>query len=252
MSVPVVSVATAIERLYAAFSDVPRPSGIESCPCCCTEAEVAALLMPRGVGDLSADVLRPYVVHVLATVGGVTDFQYFLPRILEIACRESFQWPDLEVVTGRLWDAEWLTAWPAHRRDAVRTVLWAVWRRILSSPPTGPTPDLAPDVDVDTALTAISRAEDDLTPYLDHWTEEIAGGRSRFATACLREFLLHHLRPSEEGWLPTNAFWTSGFGGLHAWLGGDDLRAAVATAFDATEDPILLEDLAVIDGLLRS
>lgn len=207
--------------------------------------------MPGTTRELSVDVLRPYAAHALATVGGVADFQYFLPRILDIACRDSFHWPDLEVVTGRLWDAEWLTVWPATKREAVRAVLWAVWRRVLSAPVGGAVPNLAPDVDVDTALAAIARAESDLAPYLDHWTAEITGDHARFAAAHLREFLHHHVRPSQDGWLPTNAFWISGFGQLSTWLGGDDLRTAVATAFDATENLALLEDLADVDGLLR-
>lgn len=63
----------AIDRLYAAFSGVRRPSVIEYCTCCFSADEEQALLAPVALRQLSIDVLRPYAFDVLLTVGDAAD-----------------------------------------------------------------------------------------------------------------------------------------------------------------------------------
>lgn len=119
-----ITLATSIDRLYTAFAEVPRPPGIDHCPCCLTPDQVAELLAPVPLRELPADVVGDYAAHVLATSGGVEDFRYFLPRILHIALTEGFDWPDVEVVAARLRVARWWS-WPDAQHGAVRQVLAA-------------------------------------------------------------------------------------------------------------------------------
>ncbi|MFI5493994.1 hypothetical protein [Actinoplanes sp. NPDC051859] len=86
----------AIDTLYDAFADYRRPSSLDYCECCFEEEERRAVLATVPVRELPAATLRRYAANVLLTVGGVDDFRYFLPRILEIAVGE--------VSTGPTWN----------------------------------------------------------------------------------------------------------------------------------------------------
>ncbi|MFG3343292.1 hypothetical protein [Glycomyces sp. NPDC048151] len=212
------SLADAVDRLYAAFESVPRPETIDRCDHCWTEQEAAAVLRPVPLRDLSADELRPYAASVLLTVGSVADFRYFLPRILEIACTDGFNWPDLEPLAGRLRDAEWET-WTAEEQAAIRGVLWASWRQVLSGHPD--------NWGADTVLCAIGNAEDDLTPYLDEWAASL---RRTAAANELRDLLQYSTSWRSEVPRLTNAFWDGRDAQVIEWLTGPALRAALAEA----------------------
>jgi hypothetical protein len=119
-----------IERLYAAFADVPKPRQIDGCPCCFTEAEIAVLLA-RDRRVITPKELSSYASSALATIGSVSDYLYFLPRILEITATDDSWWPDPEITAGRIIETE-PAKWPARRVDALEDFLGAVVRSLLA------------------------------------------------------------------------------------------------------------------------
>ena len=229
----------AVERLYAAFADVPRPTEIHYCPCCLTVEEERRLLSPVAVRELPAEVIQPYAADVMLTVGGVDDFRYFLPRILDIACTVGFDWPDLESLATRLRMARWQT-WPADEQDTIRDVLKALWAATLAVFPSDP--------DVDTVLCAVGNAEDDLEPYLRFWASAL--DRLTAATQ-LRDLLYHGCRSDGRAWRLLNAFWDGRDSQVTAWLSGKELRRALTAAFTSSNSGDTLQVLADLHDLLR-
>src|SRR5882762_1635090 len=94
-------IQAAIEALYAAFSDAPKPMIIEGCPCCIERKDVDVLLTTP-LRQITPDQLTNYAASVFLTVGSIEDFLYLLPRILEISACDPSWWPDPEVISGAL------------------------------------------------------------------------------------------------------------------------------------------------------
>lgn len=234
--------AAALDRLYEAFAQVPRPSAIEYCLCCFDPQDEHALLTPTPLRQLPAETLQPYAANVMFTVGSSADFRYFLPRLFEIACDDGFGWPDMEPLVSRLRYAQW-TTWQSDERDAVRGFLSALWSYSLACHP-----DEA--YDIDAILCAIGNAEVDLTPYLTEWTTALARPT---AAAQLRYLLSDGCRSDGMTRRLTNAFWRdrdAQAAQVVAWFSSDDLRLAVADAFDVTYAEQTLQTLTDINELL--
>lgn len=116
--------SAALNRLYAAFAHIPRPTAIEACPHCWTDRDTTTLLTPVPLREMTADMLRRYAAKALTTVGTEADFRFFVPRLLDIACTTGFDHPNLEILLDRLRLAEW-TRWGPAGRDAIRDLLLA-------------------------------------------------------------------------------------------------------------------------------
>ncbi|GAA0799968.1 hypothetical protein [Spirilliplanes yamanashiensis] len=227
------TVSAAVDELYAAFAAVPRPPAVAHCPCCVTEAEVAALLAPVPLRELPVEAVRPYAANVPFTVGGSNDLRYFAPRVLEIGCADGFGWPGLESLAARLRHAGWAD-WPAAERAAVRGLLGALWDEALAGD----------GFDAGTVLCAAGNAEDDVAPYLARWTAAV--GRPAAAEQ-LRDLLWHGCARDPGGRRLRNAFWDgrdAQAAAVLAWLGSDELCAAVLDA--GTAGPVLAD---VFDAL---
>lgn len=97
----------AIENLYVAFSNVPIPSQIDGCPCCLGDIDKDKLLSTP-LREISADDISKYASSAFLTVGTVSDYLYFIPRIIELSIRDPLLWPCIEV-TGRAVQASGLT-----------------------------------------------------------------------------------------------------------------------------------------------
>jgi len=146
---------SAIQQVYAEFRSA-KPSAIEGCPCC-TASKDACRLLAKDLHDLTARDLSPYGVSLFLTVGDEPDFQYFLPRLLEIAATEDW-WPSPPILLEKLKLAHWQT-WPATRRAAVKRVIDVWFAECLDSQPTGS--------DIDDMLCGIARADLALDEYLE-------------------------------------------------------------------------------------
>lgn len=124
-----VNIDERIEQVYRAFSVARAPTLIEACPCCLNESNLCELLKTP-LRQLTPSQLYEYAFRVLYTAGSEADFRYFLPRILEIACREPDRLPDLETVLRKLDLAGWMQ-WDASEIAALRSLFEAAFEQAL-------------------------------------------------------------------------------------------------------------------------
>lgn len=109
--------AAAVERAYLAFEDVWRPRRIEYSPY--QEPSVVAPLITVPLRDLTDDQIGAYAGSAMLTIGSEEDYNYFVPRILELAVHAPF-WIGTapEQLAERLEMAGW-RSWPADQRAAI-------------------------------------------------------------------------------------------------------------------------------------
>lgn len=215
----------ALLRLYEAFGHVRKPESVPGCPHCVEPGEGACLLAVP-LASIEAASLARYAAKALTTWGGVAEFRYFLPRLLECAAADAFSHPDPEIVVGKLAGAGW-TTWAAEERAAVAGFLEEWWRGTLRSHPSRPP--------MDTVLCALAAAGFDLTACLDEWSRL----ESDAAIAHLHDFVTDGL----SGRRLTNAFWDRrgpAYRQVLAWLTEGAAASAVEAAFAReTREPVL-------------
>jgi hypothetical protein len=145
----------AIDNFYGTFADLPIPEYIDGCEHCLNKSEIQKLLS-QPLRELSSEDLAPYASSAFLTVGDVTDYLYFVPRILEISMFDDSWWPDIEV-TARAICTSGLSFWPETRRAALTSLLKVFIEHIV---------DTGEFVRIDGWLCAIGRMEIDVRPYL--------------------------------------------------------------------------------------
>jgi hypothetical protein len=172
------------------------------------------------------------------TWGDLDDFKHFLPRLFEILAFDRFRdgFVAMETLVGALSRGGW-NDWPVAERETVRSFLRAFWDVHLR---VWPSPE-----DVDTVLTSIAQAEDDLTPYLDAW--EAATGRE--PVLHFADFLWHNIGRAALGDRLWNAFYEGRDdqeAQVRAWLlgAGARFRGRIEEAFIAETDESALERLS--------
>lgn len=208
-----IALSNAIDDFYRAFADVAVPRHIDGCPCCIDSNRVPHLLTTPLREILPTD-LAPYASSALLTVGDVSDYLYFLPRIMEISIRDDSWWPDIEV-TGRAIHSTDLKAWPSKRRGALMSLLKAVIENIVDS---------GSYWQIDGWLCAIARMELDVGPYLAIIEPNSAAVLQYFEdnAKCLRADTL------------SNAFWelpNSGHDQIVQWFKSEAIRAIPFQAY---------------------
>ncbi len=149
-------ISKAIENLYSAFSDLPKPEVVGGCSCCITEQELDTL-MTIPLGKLSPDQIGTYASNALLTVGDVEDYLYFLPRIIDISIHEEDWWPDIEVTAQAIRSAGF-HEWPTHHRNALNDVFLAAIEHFV---------DEDDYSRLDSWMCAIGRIEIDVAPFLN-------------------------------------------------------------------------------------
>ncbi|WP_232665081.1 hypothetical protein [Pseudonocardia sp. TRM90224] len=182
------SIVDAVDAVYAAFAQVPRPARFEVSPLRDPTRYLPLLQAP--LRELTDDELGPYAFSAVSTVGTADDFRYFVPRVLELVVTGACRYTDVEVVLGKLRYAG-LPEWPGQQRAAVGTLLERFWDAVLSTyPATYP---------VDAVLCGIAAAVDDITPFLERW----AGDATESAQLHLIEF------EEENADRLVNAYWAN-------------------------------------------
>lgn len=146
----------AIEGLYAAFRDQPPARAIEGCRHCLDDEEIAILLRTP-LRAITEQQLTPYASSVFLTLGSVSDFLYFLPRILEVSATDD-NWYPLPEIVGRAIANTKPDTWSTARRSALEQLLHAIIEGAIESR----------DYDkLDSWLCAIGRMGLPVEPYLN-------------------------------------------------------------------------------------
>jgi hypothetical protein len=251
----------AIAEMYDVFSSYRRPKWFNACACCWSgdrldDAEaigrVQVRVLPpggaRSVRELTAAELQQFAEHVPVTCGDSDVLRHYLPRLIEIAIGEGFDWPEMEIVFARmsltvLEGAIPWTEWPAVEVAAVRKLLRACFRELL------PAADW--QVGADQLWCSIYLTDPDIEWYLEEW---LMFERPEMATA------LHRFVESSAGYWPqgelSNAYSSSTSLGpinqvkLIAWLTNpstaEAVRHAVARSNDAVEIAALESCLSLL------
>ncbi|WP_214325182.1 hypothetical protein [Nonomuraea sediminis] len=223
-------------RLYEAFGHVARPERVIGCPHCVDPGEELCILAGP-VRSVEAESLARYAAKALTTWGGVTEFRYFLPRLLECAAEDAFTYPDPEIVFGKLASGDWQT-WPIDERDAIAGFLREWWHETLRNYPARPP--------IDTVLCALAATGMDLATCLSTWSNLDTDP----AIQHLHDFVLTGM----SGNRMTNAFWnrqSPAYQQVHTWLTGGPAAAAVEAAFARQPHEPNLELLAAIEPALH-
>lgn len=116
--------SVAIEKLYLAFDEIAKPEKIEGCPCCIDQSELKRLLRVP-LREISEAELAPYASSALLSVGDISDYLYFLPRIVEVSISDETWWPMIEVTAGAI-RSTIPHEWPDRRQRALQSLLIAV------------------------------------------------------------------------------------------------------------------------------
>lgn len=128
------SLLPALDELYAAFADVPRPTRLETAPSR-DGRRILRDLTAAPLRQLPDDNIGPYTGWAMTTVGGAADYQHFLPRIVELTVTNPV-WTGAHpaVIAGRMNMAQWRT-WPSLRSTAILRFFEQAFREALALRP---------------------------------------------------------------------------------------------------------------------
>ncbi|HMT09625.1 MAG TPA: hypothetical protein PKA82_16610 [Pyrinomonadaceae bacterium] len=126
------SLNNAIEAVYEAFSDVEKPEIVDGCPCCMTTDEYDALTA-KPLRELSSEELSDYSGDVFFTMGSEADYQYFLPRILELTIADDADWIQSAEITGNKLRMAGFDKWSEGKRSAIENLWLEVVRNYVKS-----------------------------------------------------------------------------------------------------------------------
>jgi len=150
---------SALESVYAAFTQGGRPPHIVACPCCVSAEEIKAMTGTR-LRELTWPQLEHYVAAVFLTSGAQADFRYFLPRLLDLNAHMKWDFEtNWEILLGKLALGEW-EAWPQRERVALMGFLHAYPEDIVASQD-------EQSGEVDALLCGLARGGFDLAPFLE-------------------------------------------------------------------------------------
>ena len=147
---------TAVETIYSAFGDIPKPEFIDGCSCCIDQKDLD-ILITKPLRLLTPDELDTYTSCVFLTVGSEADFLYLLPRIFEIFATDSW-WNSPEVLAAALKYAGF-EQWQNHHKESVTKYLRAVLTDLIEQEQSG--------LAIDSWICCLGRLLSDVTPYLE-------------------------------------------------------------------------------------
>lgn len=147
------AVLHAIEGLYTAFAAAKRPSFIGMSPV--KDPADFASLITTPLRQLTSEQLWQYSFSLFNTVGDATEFEYFFPRIIELAT-SPYSDLEIEVVFQKPSMAGWPDAWHKDHRKAFQTYLGAIvasWSTVV--------------IDIPSWVCALSFCLPDIDRHLD-------------------------------------------------------------------------------------
>jgi predicted nucleotidyltransferase len=156
----------AIDNLYEIFAHYPLVQAMTVCDCGCVTPDDLARIASKPLRRLSAEDLERYAFKAITTWGEVHDFKHFLPRLLELAWEAGEVGHTApETLIDKLAYGQWRT-WPRAEVQGIESFFAALWKAMLRSSPESPRGRMW---DLDTWLTALAQAVDDLTSFLAEW-----------------------------------------------------------------------------------
>jgi hypothetical protein len=123
-------VQQAIEALYQAFSDQPKPLDIEGC-IHCVSRELIEGMLSTPLRQITSAQIGEYASSVLNTVGSDADYLYYLPRILELSATDIY-WPTAIETNGKHIKQSTLEQWPVARKQALIAYFHAALDQLLA------------------------------------------------------------------------------------------------------------------------
>ena len=223
----------AVDELYQAFAR-PRPSHVPGCECCADPQELNVLIQVP-LRALTVAQLQPYAASAMTTVGDVTHFRYFWPRLAElvVALRPDEYLVDPEVLLGKPAYGHWRT-WPVAEQRATEAYAAALLMRMRDEV-------LEPE-EVDTWVCAVGQLVEDIRPLLD----AALLARTPAARTNLRSFYHWNRRDFEKRRRLHNAFWRPSGADDHgpllpsgervvAWLAQPSVLSAVDEVYAAAD-----------------
>ncbi|HKU26909.1 MAG TPA: hypothetical protein VJQ54_15655 [Candidatus Sulfotelmatobacter sp.] len=161
------SLTKVIEDAYKAFAGYPRPLQMHASPLR-KPKKILATLSSAPLRELTEDQVGYYAGCALTTVGDVSDYKHFLPRILELAAGTN-TWLGLTppIIANKLRLGEWRT-WPASEQSSLLAVFMAAWRNSSINHP----------YDVPNAwewLQAYASLGENFRPLLGEWLTRLNG-----------------------------------------------------------------------------
>ena len=225
----------ALDGAYEAFANYPRPIRMEALPLR-DPKKIIATLSSAPLRRLTGEQIGPYAGWALTTVGSISDYKHFLPRILEQAIRDPV-WLGTEppIIASRLKMAEWRT-WPKSEQSAVVTVFQTAWHESNQHHPY--------EADASEWLCGLAALEEDIQPLLREWTTRAKGNSLLQIASLARELpALVSLDPDEQ------IFWADVAPEVRArivfWLVSAEVGAALASAARVVEDDMWLIEQGV-------
>lgn len=168
----------AIAALYETFARYPLQPYREGSPCYADETAYQRL-RNAPLDKLTAFDLNRFACNVLTVreTEAATDYQHFLPRLLELIAFDArnFYWSEL--VIGKLNSAGW-HHWPRAEQFAVERYLMALWEYILSE-------YTSPSIAASAFLIATGQVVRDLHPFLEVWRNTRSVTAIRHLTALI-------------------------------------------------------------------
>jgi hypothetical protein len=147
----------AVEELYRAFRDVPLDPDVSYCDHCLGPDDVAELRVTP-LRELGADAIHRLVANApVGTLGDMTYFRHFLPRVVELAVRGEVWASMIEIGVEKAFKES-----DPPQRAAILAVLEAWWSDILSTWPSA--------TSADDLIAIVDCCELPLRPYFDAWS----------------------------------------------------------------------------------
>lgn len=110
-----------LDQGYDAFAQLRKPRTFEASPLR-DPARLLKQLTSKPLRLLQIEDVEEYASAALSTVGTISDYQYFLPRILELSTQSSIIEP--EVIALKLKTGNWRT-WPSNQQNIIEKIFMA-------------------------------------------------------------------------------------------------------------------------------
>jgi hypothetical protein len=233
---------TSRKRVQEAFRKYRKPQKLEGCPC--VGPRTHEPLCTVALSDITADMMSPYATKAMTTWGGVNDFKYFLPRLLELACTgdgERTLGTSAADVAAKLAYGQW-TGWPETEQVALREFWAAAWLAHLHAP--------VVEVVAHRFLRDIAEVVSDPTEWLAQWEELDSANAAWQLAAAVRECWPEVARsgtawPRRRGKTATIRSVSDQLG---AWLRHDRQKARLERALGTADGAMTSDILAALEA----